>query len=98
MLDALVVVQEGKQEILEVDVAEIDARPEGGEYTVHITSNLSWTASVDVDWLHCEPTSGFGPKDLAVTVDAMSGLRPRTGRIKIGGSNGAEVSIIVNQH
>ena len=98
LLDALVVVQEGKQEILEVDVAEIDARPEGGEYTVHITSNLSWTASVDVDWLHCEPTSGFGPKDLTVTVDAMSGLRPRTGRIKIGGSNGAEVSIIVNQH
>lgn len=98
LLDVLVIVQEGKQEILEVDVAEIDARPEGGEYTVHITSNLSWTVSIDVDWLHCEPTSGFGSKDLTVTVDAMTGLRPRTGRIKIGGSNGAEVSVVVNQH
>jgi len=98
LLDALVVVQEGKQEILEADVAEIDVRPEGGEYTVHITSNLSWTVSVDVNWLRCEPMSGFGSKDLKVTVDAMSGTRPRTGRIKIGGSNGAEVSVIVNQH
>ena len=98
LLDAVVVVQEGRQDILEVDINELDVRPEGGEYTVHVNSNLSWTINIDVDWLHCNPMSGFGPKDLTITVDPMAGIRPRTGRIKIGGSNGAEVTITVNQH
>lgn len=98
LVDALVVVQEGRQDILEVDAEELDVRPEGGDFTVHITSNLSWIVNMDVNWLHCSPMSGFGPKDLTITVDAMSGSRPRTGHIKISGSNGSEVTITVNQY
>ena len=98
LLGTLVVVQEGRLDILEVDITEMDVRPEGGEFTVHVTSNLSWTVNIDVDWLHCDVMSGFGNKDIVVTVDPMSGLRPRTGRIKLGGSGGSEVTITVTQH
>lgn len=98
LLDAVAVVQEGRVDILEVDIPEMDVRPEGGEFTVHLTANQSWAVNIDVDWLHCDPMSGFGPKDLTITVDMMSGMRPRTGHIKIGGSAGSEATITVYQH
>ncbi len=98
LLDAVAVVQEGRVDVLEVDIPEMDVRPEGGEFTVHVTANQSWTVTIDVDWLHCDPMSGFGNKDLTITVDEMNGMRPRTGRIKIGGSAGSEATITVYQH
>ena len=98
LLDAVVVVQEGHQDILEVDITELDVRPEGGEFTVHVTANQSWAVNIDVDWVHCDMMSGFGNKDVVITVDEMSGVRPRTGRIKFGGSSGSEVTVTVNQH
>lgn len=98
LLDALVIVQEGRQDILEVDITELDVRPEGGDFTVHVTSNQSWAVNADVDWLHYNPTSGFGNKDVVITVDGMTGVRPRTGHVKFGGSSGSEVTVTVNQH
>lgn len=98
LLDALVVVQDGRQDILEVDITELDVRPEGGEFTVHVTSNQSWAVNADVGWLHYNPTSGFGNKDVVITVDEMTGARPRTGHVKFGGSSGSEVTVTVNQH
>ena len=98
LLDALAVVQEGHQDILEVDITDLDVRPEGGEYTVHVTSNLSWWVTVDVDWVHCTPMSGFAQADLTITVDEMNSPLPRSGRIKIGSSAGNEVTIIITQH
>ena len=94
----VVVVQEGKPNILETDITELNVRPEGGSYEIQITSNQSWTVNADVNWVHCEPQSGFGNKILTVTVDPMMGARPRTGYIKLGGENGNQVIITVNQH
>lgn len=98
LLDALVVVQEGRQNILELDITELDVRPEGGEFTVHVSSNQSWAVNFDVDWLHCNMMSGFGNKEVIITVDEMPGVRPRTGHVKFGGSLGSEATITVNQH
>lgn len=95
---SVVVVQEGKPNILETDMTELDVRPEGGSYEIQVTANQSWTVNVDVDWVSCEPQSGFGNKTLTVTVDPMMGARPRTGHIKLSGETGNLVIITVNQH
>ncbi len=94
----IIVVQEGKPNILETDKTELDVRPEGGSYEIQVTSNQSWAVNADVNWIHYEPQSGFGNKILTVTVDPMMGARPRTGHIKLSGETGSLVIITVNQH
>lgn len=98
VLATMTVIQEGKPNILEVDVTEIEARPEGGEYTIHVTANQAWNISVDVDWISCTPLSGFGNGELVITVEALSGMMPRAGRVKLVGSTGAQEIITIVQH
>ena len=97
-LGAMVVVQEGKVNILEADITELNAPPEGGSFEIQVSANQSWTANTDVGWIHCSPMSDFGNKILTVTVDAMTGVRPRTGQVKLSGEMGNSVSISVKQH
>ncbi len=94
----IIVVQEGKPNILETDITELDVRPEGGSYEIQVTSNQSWAVNADVNWIHYEPQNGFGNRILTVTVDPMMGARPRTGHIKLSGETGSLVIITVNQH
>ena len=94
----IIVVQEGKPNILETDITELDVRPEGGSYEIQVTSNQSWAVNADVNWIQYEPQSGFGNRILTVTVDPMMGARPRTGHIKLSGETGSLVIIAVNQH
>lgn len=98
VLGTMIVVQEGRVDILETDITELDVRPEGGSFEIQVSSNQSWTVGTDVDWIHCDPLSDFGNKILTVTVDAMQGFRPRTGHVKLSGETGNNVSITVNQH
>ena len=98
LVGSVVVVQEGWVNILEVSPTEIEARPEGGEYVIQVTANQSWTISTSVDWMRCSPESGSNNGEFTITVDAMTSVQPRTGRIKLSGSTGAEVLITVSQH
>ena len=95
---SVVVFQEGKPNILETDMTELDVRPEGGSYEIQVTANQSWTVNVDVDWIHSDLQSGFGNKVLTITVDPMMGARPRTGHLKLSGETGSVVIVTVNQH
>ena len=98
VLASMTVIQEGMPNILEVDVTEIEARPEGGDYTIHVTANQAWNINVDADWLGCTPTSGFGNGEFVITAKPMTGVMPRSGRVKLVGSMGAQVIITVVQH
>lgn len=98
VLAEAVVVQEGKPDLLEVDMTEVDVRPEGAEFTIHVTSNQSWTVNCDVEWIRVTPTSGFGNGDLLVTVSAMTSARPRVGIITIKAVSGRTVTVTVTQH
>ena len=98
MMGNVVVVQEGIPNIFEVDYTEIEARPEGGEYTIQLTSNQSWTLNWDVEWLDCFPQNGTGSSAIVVNIRAMESTRPRTGHIKIVGSTGVQIIVTVNQH
>ena len=94
----LVVAQEGKPNILEVDFTELEARPEGGQYTIHVTANQSWQVSTGVDWMAVNPTSGSGNGEFEIDVRPLPNPSPRTGLIKLKGSTGVEVIITVTQH
>lgn len=98
LLGTVTVVQEGHVDILEASPTEIEARPEGGEYVIQVTANQSWVVSTNADWMHCTPDSGYNNGEFTITVDAMSTIQPRTGRVKVTGSTGAEVIITVDQH
>lgn len=97
-LGTLVIVQEGWVDILETDITQLDVHPEGGEFEIQVSSNQSWTVNLDVNWMRCEPMSGFGNKTLILKVDAMSSAHPRTGHIKLSGSTGMVVIVTVDQH
>ena len=96
-MDEIVVAQEGKPDLLEVDVDVFDVRPEGAEFSFHITSNQSWTVNTDVNWITCDPTSGFSHKDVNVTVTPTMSTHPRTGHIKVTAESGKMVTITINQ-
>lgn len=98
VLCTMVVVQEGKPNLLETDITQLDVRPEGGDYVIQVTSNQEWLVKTDVEWLHCNPTSGFANGSFTITVDELPSPRPRTGIVKVIGSLGAEVIITVDQH
>ena len=98
MMATLVIVQEGKPNILETDLTQLDVRPEGGDYVVHVTANQEWSVATNDEWLHCNPQSGFGNGSFTITVDAAPSPRPRTGYVKLSGSTGAQVMIMVEQH
>ena len=98
ILATMIIVQEGWYSILEASLTEIEARPEGGEYVIQVTANQSWSVNTTENWIHCTPNSGFSNGEFTITVDAMEGVRPRMGRIKLGGSTGDQVLIMVNQH
>jgi hypothetical protein len=98
VLGTVTVVQEGYVSVLEASPTEIEARSEGGEYVIQVTANQSWVVTTNADWLHYTPDSGYNNGEFTITVDAMSTIQPRTGRVKITGSTGTEVIITVDQH
>jgi len=98
VLGTMVVVQEGRVDILETDISELIVRPEGGSYEIQVSANQAWSVNVDVPWIHCDPLSGFGNKTLTVKVDPLPSLRPRTGNIKLSGEAGNSVNIVVEQY
>ena len=97
VMDVAVVAQEGKLYLLETDITEILARPEGGHYTINVTSTMSWTVEKGAEWLKYTPTSGTGDGQVVVTVEPMSSPRPREAVIHILAENGALVVINVSQ-
>lgn len=97
VMDVAVVAQEGKLYLLETDITEILARPEGGQYTINVTSTMSWTVEKGAEWLKYTPTSGTGDGQVVVTVEPMSSPRPREAVIHILAENGALVVINVSQ-
>ena len=98
VMASVVVVQEGKPNIFETDVTEINVRPEGGEYTIQLTANQSWTTGCDSGWMTCTPESGNGNGTLVVNVEPLISMHPRTGTIKIIGSTGAQIFVTINQY
>lgn len=98
LLATLIVVQEGKPNLLETDITHLDVRPEGGDYEIQVTANQAWRVVTNEDWLHCDPQSGFANGRFTITVDPLPSPRARTGYVKLNGDTGIDVMITVDQH
>lgn len=98
LIGRAVIVQEGKPNILEADITELEARPEGGEYTIQVTANQNWAASTDVAWITCAPAIGSGNGTLTLTIAPIPAIQVRVGHVKLKGLLGQEVTITVTQH
>ena len=93
----IVVAQEGKPDLLETDITEVNMRPEGGEFIIHVTSNQGWQVLSDVEWISCSPTNGFGNGDITVTVQELLSTHSRTGHINLKAESGKLVVVTVTQ-
>ena len=63
--------------VLSVAGSDINARPEGGEYDVQISSTSSWTASSGADWCAVSPNSGIENGMVLLSVSANMGTSSR---------------------
>jgi hypothetical protein len=54
---------------LEISTASLNFESDGGEQTVAISSNGSWTASSIFSWCHVEPASGKENGSIRITAD-----------------------------
>ncbi|MCK4329910.1 BACON domain-containing protein [candidate division WOR-3 bacterium] len=68
----------------------------GAGTTITVESNVSWTATEDVTWLHIQSgdESGTGNGFVAFTVDENTGTAERVGTITIAGGGLSETSTI----
>ena len=96
-LARVVVVQEGIQPILSVDVEEIVFTREGGTQYFNLTSNMSWEISNSEEWVVCSPMEGSGDAEVVVKAVHMNGMEPRETVLTIRGRHGQIVNVIVRQ-
>ena len=96
-MDHVVVVQEGRPDILETDITEIQAPSGGGEYIIHVTANQAWHIETSANWLVCTPSSGNNNGEFVVAIEPMNSIQPRSTELRIYGSYGRMVSVTVTQ-
>ena len=66
----------------------------GGEETLRVSSNRSWTTTISDTWIDLYPTSGTGDATLTVTADVNTSANPRTGSITFeAGGNTYQVTV-----
>ena len=97
VMGSVVVVQEGRPNILAADVIEINASPEGGEYMVSITANQAWNIQTSVNWLACYPSSGNNNGEFMVKIQPLTTIQSRSTELRIYGSNGGYLVIPVTK-
>lgn len=76
------VTQEGTGKYGNLDVDEIDLDSNSGSVIDSITTNVSWTATTDANWLSINPTSGVsGTTSFRVSATENNSFDDRTGHI-----------------
>ena len=74
-----------------IDKTELAAKAEGGNETIALTSNMSWTATSDADWASVLPFSGEASEsaiNTTVTVEANPSVESRTATLTYSATYG----------
>lgn len=80
--------QSGQNEELTVDKTNIDNVPaSGGNYSVNLTANLSWTASSNQSWCSVSSKSGDNSALLGIKVEPNKNTNARNAEITIKGGS-----------
>ena len=70
---------------------------QGETRSLSITSNVSWLASSDQDWISVTPTAGAGNGNIAVTVAAHTDAVERTVNVILSGTTVDDEVIVIRQ-
>lgn len=97
-LATIVVVQEGRENILSADVTEITMPSEGGAQYFNITANQSWVIRCEVEWIQCYPSEGTGDTEVMVKANEWNGTEMREAALTLRGEFGSIIIIMVRQY
>lgn len=99
VLASTVVVQEGRESILTVDVTDVTMPAQGGAQYFNVTSNQPWEIHLDAEWIQCTPSlGGEGTTNVMVKAVEWQGSEPREALIIIKGDFGAITTVWVHQN
>ncbi len=78
-----------------------DVTEAGGEFTLHVISNVAWSVSVDCGeaepWVTVSPAQGSGEAEVAVKVSPYNGMEGRTATVSVSVEGVAPQSVVVSQ-
>jgi hypothetical protein len=69
----------------------------GSTATINVSSNTSWSASVNNTWLTISPSSATGNGIISVTAEANTSITPRTATVTISATGTASKLITITQ-
>lgn len=75
----------------------IDAPAAGGTYNIEVTSNTSWTASADADWVTMDVTEGNGNGDMKVTISPATENKITSATITFAYGSSGKVSLNITR-
>lgn len=81
----------------ETDSASIEARPEGGEFTLRIESSKEWMAISDVPWVMISPANGRGSVECIIKIDSTLVNDSRTTDIRFSSAGEILREVAVTQ-
>ena len=79
--------QEGEDPILTISPESLSFSADGGNKSITVTSNLSWTATSSDAWLTVSSSSGEGDATLSVTADENVSIANRTASVTFEGKD-----------
>ena len=77
--------------MLSANPRNINFDPNGGNQTINLSSNLSWTASDDASWLSITPTSGSDNGTITINAQSNSSTSNRIARVTLDGNGVTDV-------
>jgi|GEM_PF-1956626 len=91
------VTQAAGEATLTVSPLTIDIAATGGDTTITITSNTSWTVVSDQNWLTVVPLSGSGNGTVTLTLDVNPSSSARSATITVSGTGVTSQTVTVTQ-
>jgi len=91
------VTQEGVPTGITASPTPIDVTYSAVSKTVTVTTEESWTATKNADWITLSVSSGTGSKTLTVNVSENNTPNDRAGKINFKTASGSEAEVTVNQ-
>ena len=88
--------QDGTNASIEIEETAVSVPASDGEYTIGITSNVSWVGLHSADWIHLPYPSGVGNGDLSIALEKNDTGAERAATITISGG-GVSKTITVTQ-
>ncbi|PZX16159.1 putative secreted protein (Por secretion system target) [Breznakibacter xylanolyticus] len=69
----------------------------GGQSTINVVSNTTWSVASDEEWLHADANSGNGTSSFTITATDNPGVSQRSGTITVTADGVADQSIVITQ-